>query len=374
MRRVMAVLWLSSVFFACSGSSSSSSETPIPLAQLPAELARSFCAAEQACNPFFYNVAFTNTDCAALVTQEFTQASYNDIQAAVNAGTIKYDGTLARTCANDIASGSCAVLDNLTPDSCQKALSGSAATGAACDIDQECVGVARCDTSGNVCPGKCAPRASEGVACAADGDCVLGAVCSKVTQKCVAPAMAGEDCGGGVAGNCASGLLCIGDDASSNKAGKCQTSTAALVGQAGDACDLQAGPWCADGLSCVVQSVSAGKLSSKCQPIAPSGGSCGVGIPSACSKGEYCPLDFVDILAAKYSANCAPLPGEGDACGPATALVRCGQDLICDTTTAKLTPVCAKRRDLGQPCSDDSLCYSQHCASGACVPASPCAK
>ncbi len=373
MRRVVASALISTWFLACSGSSSSSGD-PIPLAQIPTELAKSFCAAEQACNPFLYQFAFTNTDCVALATQEFAQASYNDIQVAVNAGTVKYDGNLARSCANDIANGACAVLDNNTPDSCQKALSGSAATGAACDIDQECAGVARCDTSSGTCPGKCAPRASEGVDCGADGDCVLGAVCSPVTQKCVAPAQIGDDCGGNVAGNCAAGLLCIGDDKDNKKAGKCQTSAATLVGTDGAACDLQAGPWCAAGFSCVVQSYAAGKLTSTCQAIAAAGASCGIGIPADCPQGQYCPLDLIAIAAGKYTANCQALPAEGDACAPEIAFARCGQDLVCDTTTNPLAPVCVTPHDLGQTCSDDSLCYSQHCVGGACVPASACAK
>ena len=374
MRRVASVALLGCFFLACSGSTSSSSGDPVPLDQIPAELAKSFCAAEQACNQFLYDFAFTNTDCVSVATKEFAQASYNDIQAAVTAGTVKYDGNLARTCVNDIANGACAALDNNTPDSCKRALAGTAATGAACNVDEECAGDARCDTSAGTCPGKCAPLASAGVACSADGDCALGAVCSPVTQKCVAPAQVGEDCGGGVAGDCAAGLLCIGDDQDNKKAGKCQTVAATLVGQSGAACDLQAGPWCADGLSCVVQSYAAGKLSSTCQPAATSGGSCGIAVPSQCPKGEYCPLDLVDLLAMKSSANCQALPSEGAACGPAIAFTRCGQDLVCDATTDALKPVCVTRHDLGEPCSDDSLCYSQHCVSGACVPESSCAK
>lgn len=373
MRRVFGVALLSSFFFACSGSSSSSGD-PVPLDQIPAELAKSFCAAEQACNPFFYKVGFTNTDCESVLTKEFAQASYNDILAAVNAGTVKYDGNLARTCVNAIASGSCAVLDNNTPDSCDQALSGSAKTGADCDIDAECAGIARCDTSGGTCPGKCAPLASEGVACTEDGQCARGAVCSPITQKCVAPAAEGEACGGGVAGDCAQGLLCIGDDKDNKKAGKCQTSAATLVGMSGDACDLQAGPWCADGLSCVVQSFTLGKLTSQCEAVAASGGTCGIAIPSQCPKGEYCPLSLLDLAAAKYTANCQTLPSEGAACAPEIAFERCGQDLVCDSTTSPLAPVCVSRHDLGETCTDDSLCYSQHCSGGACVPASACAK
>ncbi len=125
MRKLVAVLMASTTLLSCSGSSTTSSN-PIPIAQIPAELGKSFCAAEQACNPFFYGIGFANSDCVATFTKQFQEASYNDIQAAVTAGTVKYDGNLARTCADAISAGSCSVLDNNTPDSCQQALSGSA--------------------------------------------------------------------------------------------------------------------------------------------------------------------------------------------------------------------------------------------------------
>ena len=219
MHKLVAVLITSTALGACSGSNSSDSN-PIPLAQIPAALAKSYCSAEKACNPFFYGVAFANTDCVAQLTQQFQEASYNDIQAAVTAGTVKYDGNLAQTCADAVSAGACSALDNNTPASCQNALAGTQATGADCSIDQECQGLARCDVSAGTCPGKCAARASAGVACGKDGDCALGLVCSPITAKCVAPGAEGEQCGGMVAGNCAAGLLCIGNDDDNKKAAR----------------------------------------------------------------------------------------------------------------------------------------------------------
>ncbi|HEY4105107.1 MAG TPA: hypothetical protein VGM44_14515, partial [Polyangiaceae bacterium] len=97
MRKLVALGMITMAFVACSGSNSSTSDSnPIPLDQIPGELAKSFCAAEQVCNPFFYAVAFENTDCVSQFTKQFQEASYNDIQTAVNGGTIKYDGGLAR--------------------------------------------------------------------------------------------------------------------------------------------------------------------------------------------------------------------------------------------------------------------------------------
>ena len=87
MRKLVAILTAVTSLAACSGSSTSDSNS-IPLDQIPAELAKSFCAAEQACSPFFYAVAFSNTDCVSQFTKQFQEASYNDIQNDVTAGTI----------------------------------------------------------------------------------------------------------------------------------------------------------------------------------------------------------------------------------------------------------------------------------------------
>ncbi len=372
MRKLVATLMAVSSFAACGGSNTSDSN-PIPIDQVPAELANSFCAAEQACNPFFYSVAFANTDCVAQFTKQFQEASYNDIQNAVSAGTVKYDGNLARTCADAISAGSCAVLDNNTPDSCQQALGGTVATGAACDIDQECTGLSRCDTTGGTCPGKCAPRASAGVACGKDGDCALGFVCSPITSLCVAPAAVGAQCKGTVAGNCSAGLLCIGNDDGKKVPGTCMTAATALTQADGATCDLQAGPWCANGFACVVQSLSGATLTSKCQAVAAAGGPCGVGVPNACPAGQYCPLALADLVKGTYTASCTALPTEGQACGPALSLARCAANLVCDDTTTPLAPVCITPVELGNTCTDSSLCYSQNCVKSACVPASPCA-
>jgi hypothetical protein len=177
MRKLVAILMASTLFAACSGSSTSDSN-PIPIDQVPTQLATGVCAAEKACAPFFYSIGFANTDCVTSLAKQFQEASYTDLQNAVTAGTVKYDGNQARNCVNAVSAGSCSVLDNKLPDACQKTFTGTVATGADCDIDEECVGLSRCEVTGGACPGKCAQRASAGIACAADGDCALGLVCS----------------------------------------------------------------------------------------------------------------------------------------------------------------------------------------------------
>jgi hypothetical protein len=373
MRKLIAVLLASATAAACSGSSTSASNA-IPLEEVPSELAKSYCAAEQACDPFFYSIAFANTDCVARFTATFQQASFTDIQNAVSAGTVKYDGAKARSCADAISAGACTTLDNNAPNVCQEALAGTVDTGGDCTIDQECKGLARCDTSSGTCPGKCAALASAGVACGSDDDCVKGTVCSPATSHCAAPAADGEPCKGTTAGNCGAGLICVGNDDAKKTPGKCMTASAVLVAKDGESCDLTAGPWCVAGSSCVVQSIAQGVPVSQCQPMAAPGGTCGIGIPGQCPAGQYCPLQLADLAAKMFTASCTDLPKAGEACAPAIALNRCAANLVCDDLTTPLKPVCTEPHALGQTCSGDSLCVSQHCVGGACVPASPCAK
>ncbi len=372
MRKFAAMLTVSAIFVACSGSDGGSGA--VPLAQAPAELAKAYCQAERDCSPFYYSIGFANTDCAASLTKQLEQATFGQIQAAIEAKTVTYDAEQGGACARSIASSSCANLDNNTPESCQKAFAGTVASGGHCDIDQECAGLSHCVISGSVCPGVCAARASAGVACRKDGDCGLGLTCSPVTSHCAAPAAAGESCGGGVAGGCAAGLLCIGDDVATTRAGKCKTAAETLTQKAGETCDLQAGPLCEAGLSCIVDSASLNGPVSTCHEAAAPNGECGFGLPGQCPTGQACPITLVQILTGTYTAHCEALPPEGAACGSPLDFARCGAELVCDSTTAPLEPVCITPHGLGQSCSDDSLCYSKHCVGNTCVPETACPK
>ncbi len=372
MQKLVATLMLTASFTACGGSSSDLSSSSIPLDQVPAELAKAFCQAEQNCSPFFYSLGFANTDCVASLTEQYKQATFDQLQTAIDAKTLKYDGSLARQCVNALSAGSCENLNNDLPDACQKTFAGTVATGGACDLDQECSGLSRCDITGGTCPGSCAARSSAGVACGKDSDCALGLTCSTATQHCAKPAAEGEACKGDAA-ECAAGLLCVGNDDATNKSGACMTEAETLIGKTGDSCDLQAGPWCQSGLSCVVDSVSVKGAVSTCHEAAHAGAECGFGLPDQCPTGQACPIALTDLVTGTATAKCADLPGSGEACGSAF-FARCAANLVCDDTTAPLKPVCITQHDLGESCSSDGLCHSGHCVGKTCVPESACAK
>jgi hypothetical protein len=376
MRSLSATVLLSLLLAACGGSSEFTSGGSISIEELPDALGHALCQAEKSCNSFVYSIAFANTDCDALLSKRLEEASLSQVQAAITAKTVHYDGALAQSCVSAVSSGSCAVLDNQLPDVCRQALTGTVAIGGACDIDSECSGSSRCEIDGASCPGTCAPLASAGVACGKDSDCANGLICSSATKHCTTPAAVGEACQGGSAAQCAADLLCIGNDDDKMRAGTCMTAAATLVQQQGESCDLQHGPWCASGLSCVVESIQLKDqtLISSCHALATSGGECGLGIPSQCPSGQYCPLALSDLLGAHFSASCTALPGEGEPCGPALGLARCAANLVCDTTSKPLAPTCVSPRTLGQSCTANELCYSLHCVDNTCVPESVCAK
>jgi hypothetical protein len=372
MRHLSAIVVVSALA-ACGGSSTEfTAGGAIPLDRLPAELSKALCHAEQACSPFFYQVVFGDADCEGVLTAQLEQSTFAQIQIAIDTKKASYDGLKAQSCVSAVASGGCGVLDNDLPSVCRDALSGTLATGGECDIDAECSGLSRCQIDGNTCPGKCAPLSSAGVACTQDDDCALGLICSTATHHCAAPAAEGEPCEGGSAEQCAAGLLCIGSSEDKKVAGRCETPAQALTQREGENCNLDEGPWCAQGLACVIEAVT--PVSYKCHAIAAAGGTCGIAVPGECPTGQYCPLDFGELVLGKLTASCAALPVAGEACGPALALSRCAGNLVCDTTTNVAKPTCIERRALGQSCTSDALCVSVHCVAGACVPASVCAK
>jgi hypothetical protein len=376
MPKLSALVLVAALFTACGGSSELSSGGSVSIEELPDALGQALCQAEKACNPFFYSLAFANVDCKSLLSKRLEEASLTQIQAAITANTVKYDAVLAQSCVSAVSSGGCGVLDNHLPEVCRQALSGSVAIGGDCEIDAQCSGSNRCQIDGSSCPGTCAPLASAGIACGKDSDCALGLICSAATAHCTTPAAVGEPCQGGSAAQCAAGLLCIGNDDGQMRAGTCTTSAAALLQKEGESCDLQRGPWCTPGLSCVVESVRLKDqtLVSSCHAAAAVGGECGLGIPGQCPSGQYCPLALSDLAAGRSTASCSELPSEGADCAPALSFSRCAGNLVCDTTTTVLKPVCVTAHSLGQSCSGNELCNSQHCVDNVCVPESVCAK
>jgi hypothetical protein len=279
---------------------------------------------------------------------------------------VTFDGKSAADCfaAIDGIDGDECALANERPldDACETTLRGSVEEGGECDINDECAPDLICDTN-LACPGECAPRRLEGGMCGGDDECASGLVCSNVTQLCVQPRAEGQSCGGGVEAQCDGGLACLGEDQMQMQPGVCRPfDDIALVGE-NEPCDLEAGTLCDSGLSCVVVTLAGPAFA--CRRIPVSGGTCGIGFPENCPKGEYCPITAVDLVAGTLEGNCIELPTEGETC--AARLIegspRCEAYARCDTASG----TCMALRDLGESCSSHEACYSGACENGGCV-------
>ncbi len=355
---------------ACGGDSKFNSdreEESIKFDDLPAEFAASLCDQFARCATVYYDILFSLEDCKVLLEEQVRQGGWSDIEQAVDEGRVTYDAKSAAKCFDDIAAVDCADVNVRPVDACEDTLKGSVAAGGECDIDDECEAGLICDTN-MMCPGECAPLRPAGEPCREDGECASGLVCSNVTQRCVQPGAQSDACGGGVEPQCDGGLACIGDDSMEMRTGTCRPFDEIELAGSGEPCDLDAGTLCESGLSCVVVSLDGPAF--ECRPIPVSGGSCGIGFPEDCPKGEYCPITAADILLGTLESSCTDLPADGEPCAqrPIDFLPTCAAYTRCDATTS----MCLELRDLGESCSSSNQCYSGNCVNGGCATERAC--
>ena len=354
------------------GGSSAAAGNPssggVALGDLPEAYADAYCAVLARCEGVFYDLITAYEDCSRVTAERLRQAGLDALSQAVDEGRVEYHPEKVPACLDAVRTRACDELDVRGLAECEAAVTGNAAEGEPCELNEECAGSLMCET-GEKCPGTCVERYTAGIACTADDDCADGLVCSTVTRHCVAPAQTGEPCEGGVEAQCEAGLFCGGADAEKMQPGTCAPLSAVTLGKLGQACDPAGGKLCASGLSCVLAGMNGDALTWECQTKAASGGSCGAGLPEDCPDGEYCPLLF-EIFQGTFSSTCVPLPKAGESCAtrPLDAIMprcepyaRCGADLKCIAL-----------RDLGQSCTSDAVCYSGRCANGACEPAHAC--
>jgi hypothetical protein len=341
----------------------------IPLEDTPHAYATAYCALLERCGGFLFDLVTAYEDCVTLTEERLRQGGLDALTEAVDDGRVEYHGDLMQGCLDAVDMRACDTLTTRGIPECEAALSGTAAEGESCELNEECEGSLICETNGS-CPGTCVERYSAGEDCSADDDCADGLVCSKVTAHCAKPAQMGEACEGGSEVQCDVGLLCGGQDAEQMKPGICAPISSVELRGEGAACDPNAGSLCESGLSCVLTGYANMALTWECRTPSVSGGNCGVGLPEDCVDGQYCPLTGVDVLAGTFTATCTPLPAAGEDCAkrPLGALMpgcapyaRCGGD-----------GKCIDFRDLGESCTNDEVCYSSHCSGGACEPAHAC--
>jgi hypothetical protein len=358
------------LFVGCGGSSDFTEGDDggdgVPLAELPAEFAAAQCTLFERCLEPIFHVFFSLEECGAFYTRAAEDSGLGDLEAAVEAGTVKYDGKKAAQCLDTLANRDCEDVNQRTIDVCEDALAGTVEAGGDCELDEECTGSLICEIS-DQCPGTCVDRYVAGDPCTENDECADGLICSNATMRCIAPASDGEACGGGVEPECEGGSLCTGEDNDNAEPGTCAPLDEIVENGVGEPCTPTVGGLCEEGLSCVVDSLTP---TFTCKPMPASGGDCGIGFPENCPNGEYCAISAAELALGVFEGNCQPLPQVGEACAarPIPSQPACEAYARCDEPTG----MCLGIRGLGESCSSNALCYSGNCENGGCAPVRAC--
>ena len=168
---------------------------------------------------------------------------------------------------------------------------------------------------------------------------------------------------------CASGSFCKVEATFAGTRSRCERLNTQTVGM-NATCDLNGGPFCESGLSCVAQPGFL-TVEFKCRPPVTPGQTCFAGAPDQCPAGYFCDgfnldVDVTNLDDLDVEGDCIELPNAGDAC--ATSLV--GE--ICNVGLVCTDGVCESRVRLGESCTADAMCYSGACRNDVCtVPRSP---
>ncbi len=241
--------------------------------------------------------------------------------AALDAGSVRYDGQAAARCLEDQQT-----LCEVRLEACPGAavFVGTRAEGASCALDQECSAGLWCSFSGTTCPGTCQKHAA------------LGDVTTE-PSACATETVLQLDGGS---------FRCI------NRLG------------AGQPCDPQSGAICSEGLSCEERA---------CVPVAELGAACSA--TRRCRYGLVCVADRCATFARRgepcsrlFASNPSTSPCQlglacrGGRCGEAfRAGERCAEDPNLCTPDSRCTSdtwVCTPRAAAGAACESDFDCLA----------------
>ena len=331
------------------------------IGELPTLYAQHLCPEVEAClDATSLRSVFGPEGCEPYLIAQVEDSNLPAVQAAVDQGRVRYAASKVQPCFDELVGIGCDFATSRAFDrkTCDQVFVGTIEIGAACDVDEECIGEAFCKRA-KTCPGACHALLGPGAACEKDDQCEEGLTCSGSTNTCSANVLVGKPCGGTLAGDCAPGLACIGADEMTGAAGTCTEQSELFTGALGDRCDFDTGMLCKDGLSCIVESVAPGGATSLvCAEHVASKGACKFGAPSQCPAEEYCDAD---IKAGEIAGNCLPLPKVGERCVSLAASPPCASGLRCDTDM-----LCHPLARLGQACVSDLGCASKRCAKDVC--------
>ena len=338
------------------------------LSQVPQLYAEGICAALSKCSPIAASLLLGANDCEGLVAAEFKNGSLPGIQAAVTAGTVKYDASAATGCRDAIASASCSYANNPYLPACEAALSGTVVEGQACAIDEECQGNLYCKYNGS-CPGTCAQLEGTDALCRSSKNCQSGLTCfvsTGTTGRCTVKPTLGQECGYDLPGDCApqsgDAVICWG--ANSTTRGKCVAVNAIASQAIGSACSVLSSSLCVSGASCQIASIL---LNGTCVAPASSTDSCPFAFPDPCGKDQYC-----TATGPNAPGQCSLLPTAGQPC--LTGVIQSLSNRVCAADHACAAGTCVKYRPNAGACTANAVCYSGRCDSQSqqCVPNQNC--
>lgn len=377
-----ATLAFMSVLFGIAAGCSSTSSVSVDA--LPARYDEAFCDYFVHC-PTFAGTAVlgivalhpgTAGTCADLVAGT-APPSFAFVGAAVAAGTVTYDGAEAERCLATLEN-ECMPLGQLLAlaGSCSAAFSGTIALGGACQLDEECLGTARCQkTTPSACGGTCVALAGVGAACSTSRDCVHdrgGVTACRTTPEnptthCVltrwVEAPAGSACGETDAdGDQRTSTYCT-PDAYCQMADGETTGTCAFPLALGAACDVSRDA-CVRDAGCVADF---GTTTSTCRSITV------VNTANApCDSSALVLCNPLDRLVCTTGV-CVPIgAGTNGATCRSTFAIDCNDGLYCHNAGLGGTSTCLPRVADGGACvgTEDVACLSGYC-DDVTVPATP---
>lgn len=330
-----------------------------PLDDVPQLYAAALCGAYERCIGPLFDLYLQGEDCLVRTTRRL-EDDWPRIEDAVDENRIHYDGAAVEGCLDAIESYDCADLLEREDPACSQVLEGTIAAGAYCALNEECAGDLYCK-SDSQCPGTCSEREASGADCESDNNCASGLVCSKVTQRCEEPAGAGDLCQQGHP-DCAPGYGCAGASEDENRPGNCRTNAEIFAREAGESCDPVGGTLCTEGSVCRVDGVVPETgIVATCAARVGAGAACNLSFPSSCPTGQYC-----DVAQGMLEGTCQARPAAGEPCGREFKPDICAAYARCDGTT------CRALAHLGDACTNDDVCYSEHCLNGKCAPSEGC--
>lgn len=314
---------------------------PPPLEDVPGRYAEAFCDAGEECLGPLYEFFFPG-DCATLLRKQLEEGALPLWEAGIASGNIVYRGGEVDGCIAEIESSGCGLFANAGLPACEAVFDGQVATGGACNGNEDCED-GYC-AIGAMCPGTCVARGAAGAGCDEDEQCQAGLQC--LGGECAVAPGEGEPC----ETDCAVPLQC--DE------GTCRSLASAFDGAVDDPCDPEASDLCDPGVFCALVGGGIAGLDWTCSAGAAFGGQCQLAFPEMCPAGQFCDAD--PESTGSFDGTCVDLPGEGEACRDSEFGAECSPNLVCVGT-------CERVQHVGDPCTDDELCFSGFCDAGTCA-------